>query len=161
MSRIIKRRYALLIAFVGLLPDIDVLLRIHRWVTHSIVAPLIITIVAVVIYWCSEGKIRSLMKLLLISTFIYVLHIVMDLFTAPTPILWPILKQSYMVSVDVEGSISINYIGINPEVKVITEPSVFIQRSLIEGPIISCTGILVSITIITYELLHLIILRRK
>ncbi len=29
-------RRALLLAFVGLLPDVDALLLVHRWVTHSI-----------------------------------------------------------------------------------------------------------------------------
>jgi hypothetical protein len=28
-------RRALLLAFVGLLPDVDALLLVHRWVTHS------------------------------------------------------------------------------------------------------------------------------
>ena len=36
-SRVTKHKYALFIALIGLLPDIDVLLRVHRWVTHSIV----------------------------------------------------------------------------------------------------------------------------
>ncbi len=29
-------RRALLLAFVGLLPDVDALLLVHRWVTHSV-----------------------------------------------------------------------------------------------------------------------------
>ncbi|MGC8983278.1 MAG: hypothetical protein ACP5KA_05990, partial [Desulfurococcaceae archaeon] len=36
-SRALSRREALLVAFIGLLPDVDALLRIHRWVTHSLV----------------------------------------------------------------------------------------------------------------------------
>ena len=38
---IIELRYALIIAFVGVIADIDALLGVHRWITHStLVVPL-------------------------------------------------------------------------------------------------------------------------
>jgi membrane-bound metal-dependent hydrolase YbcI (DUF457 family) len=33
----VDTKTALLIGLVGLIPDIDALLRIHRWITHSLV----------------------------------------------------------------------------------------------------------------------------
>ena len=36
-SKVTKPKYSLLRALIGLLPDIDVPLRVHRWVTHSVV----------------------------------------------------------------------------------------------------------------------------
>ena len=36
-SRIVKPEYALFIALIGLLPDVDALLRTRRWVIHSII----------------------------------------------------------------------------------------------------------------------------
>ena len=83
-SRVAKPRYALLLALIGLLPDTDVLLRIHRWVTHSLILTVtLITIATIPVLYIDH---KYLEHLALAST-LYILHIILDIFTAPTPVL--------------------------------------------------------------------------
>jgi len=38
---IVEPRYALIIAFVGVVADVDALLGVHRWITHSVLIVLL------------------------------------------------------------------------------------------------------------------------
>jgi len=58
-SRVTKHKYALFIALIGLLPDIDVLLKVHRWVTHSIVpVALIASATAVILLHTKQSYLK-------------------------------------------------------------------------------------------------------
>lgn len=47
-----RPRYTALIALIGLLPDIDVLVRVCKWVTHSILITLLVAVpILVLVYY--------------------------------------------------------------------------------------------------------------
>jgi len=41
-----KPKHAALLALIGLLPDVDAALRIHRWVTHSLALATMVALAA-------------------------------------------------------------------------------------------------------------------
>ena len=136
-SRVTKPKYALFIALIGLLPDIDVLLRVHRWVTHSIVPVALIASATTVILLHTK---RNYLKYLALAITLYTLHIVLDTFVAPTPLLWPLTNQAYMLEIGINGIVATNGIDITPQVNVVVEQVDFTSRPVIEGPIVSSIG---------------------
>jgi membrane-bound metal-dependent hydrolase YbcI (DUF457 family) len=98
-SRVAKLKYSLLIALAGLLPDIDVVFRIHRWVTHSLIVVLATLTPALLAIYAFR---REYLRLATLTTALYTL-------TAPTPALWP-LTQSIQVRFEVTGTINNNEI---------------------------------------------------
>ena len=141
-SRVTKPKYALFIALIGLLPDIDVLLRVHRWVTHSLIPVALVASATAVILLHTR---RNYLKHLILATTLYTLHIVLDVFVAPTPLLWPITNQAYMLQVGIDGIITTNSIDITPQANIVVEQADFTPRPTIEGPIISPTGLIIAI----------------
>jgi len=137
----LRPRYAALLALIGLLPDIDALVRIHRWVTHSVPMALL---VAVPVLLFMHVKLRKFSRFAALALLIYVLHIVLDMFTAPTPALWP-LYSSVWVRVELAGALTVGGLAVYPEVEVVTRPADFMPREVIEGPLITETGLALAI----------------
>ncbi len=152
-SRVMKPKYAVLVAFIGLLPDIDALIRIHRWITHSLIPLAIIgaILTAITIYLK-----KQYLKYVVIALTLYTLHIIMDMFTAATPILWPITMQSYMINLGVIGAITDSTITITPTITVTAEPTNFTQQPILEGPIITPLGAITTIAVATIILVEYI-----
>ena len=144
-SRVTKPKYALLIALIGLLPDIDVLFRVHRWVTHSLVPVALAASATAVILLHTK---RSYLKPLALATTLYTLHIVLDIFIAPTPLLWPLTNQAYVLETGINGIVATNGIDITPQINIVVEQADFTPRPAIEGPIIPPTGLIVAIGVI-------------
>ena len=143
-SRSFKPRRALLVALMGLLPDIDALFRIHRWVTHSLV--LAALAVAIAVLSVSATRREYLGHAALFSA-LYALHIVMDVFTGPTPILWPLSNKEYAVSIGVNGVISCGGVGMDPYAELVISDADFTQKPMINGPVVSATGVMASIAV--------------
>ncbi|MDT7890076.1 MAG: metal-dependent hydrolase [Desulfurococcales archaeon] len=141
-SRAYNIRRSAIIALAGLLPDIDALLRIHRWATHSLI--LAIAMGAVLASMLTLLGRKSL-KILYLSMALYITHIIMDIFTAPTPLLWPLTGDAYAISLEVDGSVSGRGITVIPLIELSREGVNFTQREMIEGPIVSPTGVIISI----------------
>ncbi|MCX8137660.1 hypothetical protein [Pyrobaculum aerophilum] len=135
-SRFVDVRRAFLLAFIGLLPDVDALFGAHRWVTHSLVltAPLLL------------AAFRR--RALALGVLLYALHIVMDVFTAPTPVLWPISSVAYQLRVDVEGFSDGRSIGVVPALGIVAEPADFSFGKMVEGPVISPTGAVLALLVV-------------
>ena len=152
-TRVFKFKESLVIALVGLLPDIDVLLMIHRWISHSLLIPtLTLPLVPLIIKYLG----RDYLKYLVVPVILYILHIILDLFTAPTPILWPISTQSYSLGVKLDGVLSDTGIKLIPNLIVSTEASDFTRKSVLEGPLITDTGIMVAVvTVLTLTIEYL------
>ena len=138
---IVKPRYALIIAFVGLLPDVDALLGVHRWVTHSVLVALLASTPLLALAYLSGGR---YVRVVLLSLLLYTLHIVLDVFTGPTPILYP-LTDSLWIEVEVNGSSTTTGITITPRITLETVKPDFTRQSVIEGPVVSETGIILAI----------------
>lgn len=153
-SRVFRFREALLIALVGLLPDVDVLLMIHRWVSHSVLIPaLILLLTPVIAKYLGTGYVKHLV----VPAILYALHIVLDLLTAPTPALWPINTQSYYLTIKLDSTLSDTGIKLTPNLALNAEASDFTRRAVLEGPLITDTGIMIAIaTALTLTIEHLI-----
>ena len=143
-SRSLKPKRALLVALVGLLPDIDALFRIHRWATHSLV--LTALVVAIAVLSVSATRREYLGHVALLSA-LYTLHIVMDVFTGPTPILWPLSSKEYAVSIGVNGLISCGGVGMDPYAELVISDADFTQKPMVNGPVVSATGVVASIAV--------------
>jgi membrane-bound metal-dependent hydrolase YbcI (DUF457 family) len=140
-SRIAKPKYSLLIALAGLLPDIDVVFRIHRWVTHSLVlVALIATPVITLVYWYKR-RYLGLASIILLT---YTLHLLLDIFTGPTPILYP-LADSLWVKIQVNGVSTTTGISITPSITMTTVKPDFTQRKIVEGPLVTESGAILAV----------------
>ena len=85
------RKKALLVAFFGLTPDLDVFFHMHRHISHSILFPIALVAAA---YTLHSLRWR---KLLLTLSLLYTLHLILDVFTAPLPLFAPLSFTAYMV----------------------------------------------------------------
>jgi membrane-bound metal-dependent hydrolase YbcI (DUF457 family) len=144
-------RRALLLAFVGLLPDVDALLLVHRWVTHSIPVALLASTPLLVLTYAYR---REYVGVVVLAELLYTLHIVMDLLTGLTPALWP-LAPALAVNIEVNGAYSVNGVRVTPSFEVVVEPVDFARRDLVEGPLVSETGLVllmvaIVLTIVGY-----------
>ncbi|HIQ03890.1 MAG TPA: metal-dependent hydrolase [Desulfurococcales archaeon] len=102
-----RREYKkiLLISFLSILPDLDVLLCIHRSISHSIIPYTIVLAVILLLSKSSSVKLWSIVGYLAILS-----HLVLDLFTGLTPILWPVVPYSIFIETNIIALISTNTI---------------------------------------------------
>ncbi len=154
-SRFFRFRVSAVIALLGLLPDVDALLMIHRWITHSFIP---VFAFGVIVFIVTARFSRPSLAYVAVALSLYSIHIIMDVFTAPTPVLWPLIGSSYFVNVNVNGILSHDGAALVPAISIESTPPDFTRRLSIEGPIISEYGILVALasaTVILAELLAL------
>lgn len=152
-SRLFSLRRAALISLVGLVPDLDALFRVHRWFTHSLV---LATLAFIAAYLVTSALRVGQPKLLAAAYALYVAHILLDLLTAPTPLLWPIAPTSYAVRVGIDGTVSVDGLRISPNLAISAAPADFAPKPRLEGPIVAEPGLIVTATAaITLALEHL------
>jgi membrane-bound metal-dependent hydrolase YbcI (DUF457 family) len=112
------------------------LLRIHRWVTHSLVlVALFATPLVILVY--RRG--RKYFGLALATLLVYTLHLLLDVFTGPTPVLYP-LAGSTWVKIKVNEVSTATGITVNPSITVATVKPDFTQMEIVEGPLVTETG---------------------
>jgi membrane-bound metal-dependent hydrolase YbcI (DUF457 family) len=138
----LKPKQAALAALAGLLPDLDALLRIHRWATHSLV--LALAAAAPILLALRLAKNRHLHAAALVAA-LYALHITLDALTSPTPALWP-LAPSLQVKIEVNGRMSTRGPALAASAAVATSPTDFTRKPYVEGPLMSETGLALAAT---------------
>jgi len=142
----LRPRYAALLALAGLLPDIDVLLRVHRWVTHSI--PMTLLAAAPILLFIRLKR-RGFFRFAALALLLYVLHIALDLFTAPMPALWP-LYSSLWIRIELAGALTVGGLAVYPKVEVVViDPADFTLREVIEGPVVTETSLVLTVVAAT------------
>ena len=127
-------------ALAGLLPDLDALLRIHRWATHSLV--LALTAAALVLLALRLAKSRHLRAAALVAA-LYALHIALDALTSPTPTLWS-LAPSLQVKIEVNGRMSTRGPALAVSAAVATSPTDFTRKPHVEGPLVEAGLVLAA-----------------
>jgi len=152
-SRVVRRRYAVFIALAGLLPDLDVLSGIHRWVTHSLVPLFAIASVAAVILFYVR---RYYLKYLTLISLLYALHLALDFLVGPTPLLWPLTDQAYMLRIELNGEVSVGGVSLMPQVALIAEPADFTPRPIIKGSLISSTSVLLLVVVVVVTVVEVL-----
>jgi membrane-bound metal-dependent hydrolase YbcI (DUF457 family) len=136
-------RRALLLAFVGLLPDVDVLLLVHRWVTHSVPVALPASTPLLALTYAYR---REYVGVTVLAVLLYTMHIVMDLLTGLTPIMWP-LAPALALNIGVNGVYGIDGVKVTPGFEVVVGPVDFARRDSVEGPLVSETGLMLVLIV--------------
>jgi hypothetical protein len=142
-------RRALLLALVGLLPDVDALLLVHRWVTHSVPVALLASAPLLALTYTYR---RRYFGVAVLAVLLYALHIVMDLLTGLTPALWP-LAPALALNIGVNGVYSVDGVRVTPGFEVVVGPADFARRDLVEGPLVSETGLVLLMVAIVLTIL--------
>ena len=142
-------KWSILLGLAALIPDLDVLIRIHRWATHSLI---LTTIILIPIYLLASKK-SDKTKWLILAIYLAIAgHIMMDIFQAYTPILYPLTTEVYQVNVElgvrIEGGISTQLnMGIS------SLPNEFTQFQALDAPIFTSQGFIISAILIVMSLL--------
>ena len=146
-SRVLKYRYALFFALIGLLPDIDVLLGVHRWITHSVLIAIVAIGLAALFVLVNTRIYVEYFRYLGLASILYLLHIVLDMFTAPEPLLWPMINKEFMISIVINGCLGHGRVCIYPYLKINVSDINFIPKEVIGGPIVNMVGVITSIVV--------------
>jgi membrane-bound metal-dependent hydrolase YbcI (DUF457 family) len=154
-------RKALFTSLIALLPDLDVLFHIHRSLSHSLVVLAIIILPILAI----AHKNKTVTNLTLLAALGIITHIILDLFDAYTPLLYPISNQSFQILTSLDfhtGSQS--YFTYNLRLLAKSYSPAAFQS--FDGQVISTDGFAVSLVLLGPYLVTLIrnrapILKRK
>lgn len=103
-------RRALLLSLIALTPDLDVLMRVHRSMSHSIIVLALAYVPILLAVYRFKSKYFRLAALGLLAL---LSHVIMDLFQTYTPVLYPILDRSLWVKFD--GGVRISPNGLTPQ----------------------------------------------
>jgi membrane-bound metal-dependent hydrolase YbcI (DUF457 family) len=152
---LVEPRRVLLLAFVGLLPDVDALLLVHRWVTHSIPVALLASAPLLALTYAYK---REYVGVTVLAVLLYTLHIVMDLLTGLTPIMWP-LTPAVALNIEVNGVYGVDGVRVIPGFEVVVEPVDFARRDSVEGPLVSEMGLMLALVVALISLVEYASLR--
>jgi len=135
-------KHALLLSLLALLPDIDILLHIHRSMSHSVIL-IGLAWIPILLAFHLFGR-RNLG--IAILCFLAVLsHPLIDCFQTYTPILYPAYDRSIWVRVD--GRLLASPDGFAPQtsVSIRDTPTVFKPFEYLDAPIFTSEGFLISV----------------
>jgi hypothetical protein len=141
---------ALLLSFIALVPDLDVLMHVHRSMSHSIIVlTLAYTPILLAVYRFKPGYFR----LTVLGLLALLSHIVMDLFQTYTPILYPILDSSLWIEID--GGVQVSPSGLKPQVSADVKhvPTTFKPFEAIDAPVFTSEGFLASLMLTVIPLI--------
>jgi len=133
-----KTKKALVISVFALLPDLDILFYIHRSFSHSAIFILFIGGIATTLLWRTRYR-----EYALLATVGSLSHVMLDMFTSYTPVLWPIYNQSLWVVIESEvhmASLPIPSLIVN----ILTKPVVFKRFEASEASLFTSSGFAIS-----------------
>ncbi len=148
---VVRSRFrALLLALIGIAPDLDVVAHIHRSATHSLVLSLILAFpIFISSFWFDTMK--RMRVVIALAILLYVLHLVMDLFTGYVPILWPLTDRSYYLDLRIEFVSSELDHPMNISIHIASTRTQFVYCENVGGSIAALPGIILAITAIILE----------
>jgi len=153
---IIGVKRALVVALISLLPDVDVLLHIHRSATHSILFLSIPIVIAILVLHLS----RKPKSLAIASGLGLLSHPLLDSFQSPTPILYPLSNYSYHISPKLEVIVS-DKVTFHPAMIVEGQPTIFSSFHSLDAPIFTDVGFFMSLILVSVPLIHAIYSRHR
>lgn len=140
-SQFRRGREALVLGAVALLPDLDVLLHVHRFVMHSLV---VVGLVGLGVFVVVRGVRPTYSRLVVLGTLSLVSHVVLDVFSGATPVLWPLLGGSVALALD--GSVTIGSLpGFSLEGEVRLVESGFRPFDSLDAPVFTGAGLVVAV----------------
>jgi hypothetical protein len=148
-------RKAVFASLVALTPDLDILFRVHRSQTHSLI---ILTAITLPLLVATRNR-KNLRTLIIIGAFGVLVHIALDLFQTSTPLFWPLFDQSIWISTTLDLQI-----GSAPAVE--SSMQLLMQKTAIEpfvsfdAPILTGPGLGISFALLAPTLIQLLRKRR-
>lgn len=138
-----KPKMAMMLAFIGVLPDVDALFLIHRSFSHSIII-MIIVFAPIILYtkYRRPGRLRTVFLVFLVA----VSHPILDL-ESLTPIFWPVFQNSISIRLAINGVVDQGY-GIRPSFKLSQTPTDFSRALSVDYPFFTLNGLLVTLVLI-------------
>ena len=141
---------ALLLSLLALLPDLDILLHIHRSMSHSIILISLTWIPILSAFYLFKRRYFGMALLCFLAV---LSHPLIDCFQTYTPILYPVYDRSIWVSID--GRLLVSPEGLTPQtsISVKDKPTVFKPFESFDAPIFTSEGFLISLILIVVPLL--------
>ena len=138
-----KPKAAMALAFIGILPDVDALLLIHRSFTHSIFIMMVV-FVPVILY--TKYRSPELQRTVLLAFLVAISHPILDL-ESLTPIFWPIYQNSIAIRRAINGVVNEGY-GIRPSIKLNQSPTDVAIAVSLDYPFFTTNGLLIALILI-------------
>jgi membrane-bound metal-dependent hydrolase YbcI (DUF457 family) len=139
----IDLRKAALASLISLAPDLDVFFHVHRSQSHSII---ILGAIALPLLVLTRNR-KEARTLVLFGTFGVLTHLVLDLFQAPTPLLWPLLNESLMVSVQLNLQIG-SAPAVAGSARLVTGESTIGFFTSFDEPLLTAEGLGISLVLL-------------
>ena len=139
-----KLKEAFLLSLIALLPDLDVFIGIHRSWTHS--ALLILAFCGAILILI-KTLIPKLLDFSLHATLALISHLLLDLFTTYTPLLWPLIPQSLLISLN--GGVRIGeslQVYVTPNIH--AKPTSFKHFQSLDAPLFTSEGFIIAAILI-------------
>ena len=136
-----------MLAAVAVLPDLDVLVRMHRSVTHSFVVCLPLALLAMPFYWIDPR-----ISIVLLGVWLSLSsHIFLDLIGGYCPALWPILKEDLKVSAGLQVKFGRSFL-LEPLAKISRRPLDMSQFEHLDASLVTGEGLLISAVLVLLSL---------
>ena len=139
----VKIRKALPISLLALLPDFDALFLVHRSLSHSIIVVLSVTVPLLLL----THKLRAYSYIGLGLLAAVASHLVLDLFSGYTPVLWPLYGYSLWIRAELAV-----HIGSSPSltssVKLLKRPIIFQPFQSLDAPLFTGEGLILSMVLL-------------
>jgi len=146
----VKNKKALPISLLALLPDLDALFLVHRSLSHSLIIVLIVAMPLLLLTYKLRLRVYGYvgMGLLAVAS-----HLVLDLFSGYTPLLWPLYGYALWVQ-----AVLVAHIGsspsLTPSLKLLKEPIDFHPFLSLDAPLFTGEGLILSAMLLLPVLLR-------
>ena len=129
---------AFLIALLALLPDLDVLFRVHRSMSHSLVVVSAVGLPLLFIAYRLEAFGVGCLVLLAVAS-----HVALDVFAGYTPVLWPLYGNSMWIQAELRARISSSG-TLAPSLKLALKPTRFEEFQTLDAQLLTGEGLIIS-----------------
>jgi hypothetical protein len=140
----LKPREAFPLAFLGIVPDLDALLHVHRSLSHSFLFYIAVVLPPLLYSWYAG---RGWEYHLVLAFAVLSSHSLMDLFSGYTPVLWPLMKNSYRINAGLNGHIGTG-VSISGIWRLDNQPTEFTRFHTVDYPIFTSQGIITSVILL-------------
>ncbi|MCP8321917.1 MAG: metal-dependent hydrolase, partial [archaeon] len=114
----VRPKIAFVASIFAIMPDLDVLLNVHKSITHSFILLFLVSFIAYSLLKKSYGE------LILICFIGFASHLFLDLFSGYTPILWPLYDKSIRISLGLDAHLG-NSFTLTPYAQILATPISF------------------------------------
>lgn len=140
----LKPRKAFALAVFAVLPDLDALFLVHRSLSHSLV---ILGLAASPFFIYSWRLKPRLLGTICLGTVTILSHLLLDLFSGSTPILWPLYPYSISIKAGLNGYIG-SSLKFHPTLEMYQTPTVFHRSAIVDAPLFTSGGLITSILLV-------------